>query len=762
MLRATWGSTLVLTAVVAVTCAIVTSFAAGAHRTATTPERYLDSVGFAFDDEVIQQEGGLSRVDELRTLPGVAAAESWTFMFAGVMLPDSDELGAIAFSGSPLALGSRVISGRLPDPDVVTEFAATPSFVELMGAEPGDSFRLATYTQEQGAAGEFGRLPPAGPTLEATLVGVIDGPQTIEDPSPMAVFPYDLVTANPIGVSQSHILVRRADGVDSAEFQRQLASLPNSSGLSVIPAEAISSEMLKAIDTQSRGMWLLALTTAIAAIAVLGQVITRQIRLSLSERQQLTAIGFTDRQMLIETVSRASIPVVAGTLLAAVLSLPFSGRFPTGIARELEPSVGVLVMWKVLALSFIGLTIGILAWVSVAFVLARSQITRERPSTLIDGVARRAPNPAAGVGLRFAFTRARGERGSVRAALVAVLLTVGGLVGAITFGASVSRLIDEPARYGGNFDAAIGDNGGERIDPDLDADLRSDADVTSLVFYANSFGQVGSLTIPLGGMEAVRGPGTPPVVAGRLPVAEDELALGRSSADDLDVGVGDEIEVAGLTGTASFRVTGIAVIAGLGENEGVGEGGVVTMSGLARIDDNAQPTTAVVRFESGSQAIARYAATFSSAVSAEPYEPTVIRNIDRVRSIPYVLAIVLGLLAVLTIAHAMLTSVRARQRDFAVLRALGADRTFVARAVHCQATAFAIVPWLVGAPLGFIAGRTLFVRYAQGIGALDGTVVPVLVVVLVLVGVVALANIVATLPAHRARRSRPAIALQRE
>lgn len=45
----------------------------------------------------------------------------------------------------------------------------------------------------------------------------------------------------------------------------------------------------------------------------------------------------------------------------------------------------------------------------------------------------------------------------------------------------------------------------------------------------------------------------------------------------------------------------------------------------------------------------------------------------RIRSIPFLLAGLVALLAVLTVVHVMLTSVRNRRRDVAVLRALGAD-----------------------------------------------------------------------------------------
>ena len=47
--------------------------------------------------------------------------------------------------------------------------------------------------------------------------------------------------------------------------------------------------------------------------------------------------------------------------------------------------------------------------------------------------------------------------------------------------------------------------------------------------------------------------------------------------------------------------------------------------------------------------------------------PTVIVNLDRVRAIPYLLAGVVALLAVMALAHEMLRSVRNRLHDLAIL-----------------------------------------------------------------------------------------------
>ena len=122
----------------------------------------------------------------------------------------------------------------------------------------------------------------------------------------------------------------------------------------------------------------------------------------------------------------------------------------------------------------------------------------------------------------------------------------------------------------------------------------------------------------------------------------------------------------------------------------------------------------------------------------------------------------LGLLAMLTVAHIMLTSVRARRRDLAVLRSLGADQGFVTRAVHWQATLFTIVPIVVAVPAGLIAGRIVFAAFADSMGALNDAALPAAIVGVAIVALVLVANVVATVPARRACRQHPAAVLQAE
>jgi putative ABC transport system permease protein len=342
-----------------------------------------------------------------------------------------------------------------------------------------------------------------------------------------------------------------------------------------------------------------------------------------------------------------------------------------------------------------------------------------------------------------------------------VLFTVGGLVGAITFGVSLDRLIDQPFRYGSNMDGTLGDNGGEQMDAQLAATLESDPNVESLIFYAQAYAKQGDTDVALMGMQRARGDRAPVLLTGRLPVSEDEIAMGRVTSRRVGAGIDDEVTLTGSAGTHTYRVVGLAVLTGLGSNEGVGEGALTTLDGLRQVSDE-PVTNAAVDFRSLDAAIAKYSQEFDPSYISDAYVPAAISNLARVRSVPYVLAALLGVLVVLTIAQTLLASLRARRRDLAILRALGAAPRLLRRSVHWQATTVTLLPALIAIPLGLVAGRLVFTALAEDIGAVDDAAFPAGALAAVVAGAVVIANLVALWPARKARRWSTAAALRSE
>src|SRR5262249_39784820 len=158
--------------------------------------------------------------------------------------------------------------------------------------------------------------------------------------------------------------------------------------------------------------------------------------------------------------------------------------------------------------------------------------------------------------------RAR-DRSAPRTALAGVMLTVAALIGAVVFGVSMSRLVQEPARYGDNFDFKFGDDGATELPEEAQQAMQQNANFTGLLWYGSTFANVGARTMPIVGFETVRGDTGPVVLSGRLPAAADEIALGRSTAKSFGLSPGRSVTLAGPTGTQTYRVTGLVAVPGL-------------------------------------------------------------------------------------------------------------------------------------------------------------------------------------------------------
>ena len=124
-----------------------------------------------------------------------------------------------------------------------------------------------------------------------------------------------------------------------------------------------------------------------------------------------------------------------------------------------------------------------------------------------------------------------------------------------------------------------------------------------------------------------------------------------------------------------------------------------------------------------------------------PATPADVVNFGRVQDLPLLLGAALSLLALLTMTQLLLTSVRRRRRDFAVLRAPGCIRGQVRGAVSWQASALTGAALCLGIPAGVLGGWVAWRVFAAQLGILRPVVVPL--VTLAMLAAAALAAAVA-------------------
>src|SRR4029078_5366292 len=127
----------------------------------------------------------------------------------------------------------------------------------------------------------------------------------------------------------------------------------------------------------------------------------------------------------------------------------------------------------------------------------------------------------------------------------------------------------------------------------------------------------------------------------------------------------------------------------------LGEGAVVTQAALGALGANFDRNDFLVRFRAGAvRARVIDRARAFAAVPGDDFDFTVsdvqrpsdIVAYERVRTLPLLLAGVLALLTTATVAHALVTTVRRRRRDLALLKALGFLRRQTSGTVAWQAT----------------------------------------------------------------------------
>jgi predicted lysophospholipase L1 biosynthesis ABC-type transport system permease subunit len=171
---------------------------------------------------------------------------------------------------------------------------------------------------------------------------------------------------------------------------------------------------------------------------------------------------------------------------------------------------------------------------------------------------------------------------------------------------------------------------------------------------------------------------------------------------------------------------------------------------------------------------AQRAALASRIVSANPdgtpggsYElsharASAIVNTEQMGTQPLALALGLAAAAVLSLALTVLSLVRRRRRELALLKALGMTRGQVRAVIAWQTTLTLLIAVAVGGTLGIVGGRLAWRAFAGSLGIVPIVEVPVAALVGGLAALVLAGNLLASLPAAVAARTRPGVSLRTE
>jgi hypothetical protein len=532
---------------------------------------------------------------------------------------------------------------------------------------------------------------------------------------------------------------------------------------------------------------LLAGLAALGGIIVLGQSLVRRTSLGAIDTPILRALGMKRREIVWAAALPALVVAAGGALLAVTGAIAASALFPTGLPRIIEPDPGIHV--DILAN---GLGVALIVITTMLSVLipawwlasARGGVggaveyqRGDRRSAIASAVARLPLSVSARAGTRLALEPGHGRSATpVRSTVVGLTLAVATMVAAFGFAASMDHFAATPRLWGVNFDFGAGQPfvGADFQDKAVPV-IRGDPQVQNLV--AGNFQQYISLQGggSVGAQEAVwalekiKGrPVTTTMLEGRWPETSSEIGLGRETLSLLGVRVGDTV-TATVAGTARrLKVVGVPVFPDIGFGPGLGRGAAMTMDGLRVFYPSVTENLVLGDFTEGADAKAvlgrlnkEVLNDLDAGTQAGIALGTTVQGTVRSRALPLQLSVLFALAAFGTLVHVLLTSVRRRRRDLAILQTLGFRRRQVAATIAWQALTLAALALTLGVPIGILAGRLGWAAFAYRLGVVSEPVTSPLAIV-VIPAMLAVALIVSLGPGLVARRVRPATVLKAE
>ncbi|MGH9187988.1 MAG: FtsX-like permease family protein [Acidimicrobiales bacterium] len=522
----------------------------------------------------------------------------------------------------------------------------------------------------------------------------------------------------------------------------------------------------------------LGLAGLVIVIVIAGLVVARELRRLEDEQRHLRYLGMTGLHRTAIAVVPLLLAIWSGLVAAVALAWLFSPAGPVGSARTVNASPErQLTSWVALAAT----VLAVVASVGVAVLGARST-RRMAPGQgrvgdlpAVQRLLRGSERPEVADGVRAAFG---GNRGGALAIATGSVGTAAFLA-AIVFGASLVRVVSTPAAYGWPWDIAWMTNSGygpadiDGIATELPA--RDGVESWTGLGFTNEVSVNGLSVFTVVAYDTTAQHLT--VVEGRPPYGDAEIAVGRQTAAQRGIDVGDEVEIGGGPHVRVERatVTGLVVLPPIGPwlsdraSAGTGVlapealfdpqfvGPIIGFVGLDLAPD-VEPAAALADLDDD---IERWnPARYPPFTYDEPVRPPEIVNVESMRAVPLVVGGLLAFAAAVGLSYAVVVSVRSRLSDVAVLRALGFTARQVRRSVRVQALATSAAALAIGMPMGIAVGRVAWRAFASELGVVTDPSVPATWLLGTLAVAFGLAAGASVLPARMATRIAPAAALR--
>ncbi len=717
-----------------------------------------------------------------------------------------------------------VVDGRMADPDRADEVVMTARAAQLLGFHVGQVIAYGLYTQEQKSLPDFGtpKVRPHR-QFEMKLVGLVQVSNSIvqDDIDRLPTFIFftpalgrQVLADSSRGAGSAVYYGLQLDGGNGvfAAVERGFTQrVPAGSSYEFHATSPIEAKVDRTVKPLAIALGVFGSIAALAALFIGIQIVARQLRSAGEEWAILRALGAAPSAIAADSLIGILVAIVVGSLLAAVVAVALSPLSPFGPVRPVYPGSAIAFDWTVLGFGLLVL-IGVLGAMAVTLAIrgaphrvARRARLASSSSKIASVVASTGLPPAAAVGVRFALEPGRGRAAvPTRSVLVGATLAVALVVATVTFGSGLQTLVSHPGLYGWNWTYML--NPSNNVPPQALALLRHDPAIANWTSYNYDIAQIDGQSLPVlfqGDHPAHSAAISPPILGGRGIETKDDIVLGAATLAQLHKRIGDTVTMTYgsprnapiyvpptplvVVGTATMPAVGFSSV--VADHTSMGTGALVSMSSLPPAFQQAindpdptlnGPELVFVRLRDGIsssaglanlQHIARVANQAFAAVPAgggQGYNvsvlgvqrPAEIVNYRTMGVTPALLASGLAVGAVVALGLTLAASVRRRRHDLALLKTLGFTQRQLGSVVAWQASVAALIGIVVGLPLGIALGRWLWILFARQIFAVPQPTVPVVSVVLIGLGTLVLANVVAALPGRSAARTTTAVLLR--
>ena len=708
-----------------------------------------------------------------------------------------------------------VSQGRLANPRRANEMNATTLAARVMHWRVGETIDFGAYTPRQVQSPTF--TPSATDALSqfsVKLVGLIVFTKEVA---------HDDVDRYPTDVLLTPALTRRLTtsetlplyGVllrhgnrDVAKVEREIIhSIPKGTVYSFHVTSIVAGQVQRASKPEAFALGVFGTIAGLATLLLAGLIISRRLWEEADNLNVLRALGADPLTVTLDVTLGLFGSLIVGAVGALGVAVLLSPLTLIGPIRQLEPSPGFIVDWTVLAAGFAALVVGLgaltvaLAYRKVTRASSQVQGPAERGSRLVSATGVGGLPVVATVGVRFALQHGHGRAAvPVRSVLVGAVTAVVVVVATVTFGSSLSTLNANPALYGWNWNYAITSPQGGSVPPIVDQLLRQNPDVAAWAGFNFGDVEIDGQTVPEldGSTNAAL---SPPILSGHALEAKNQIVVGAATLAALHKKVGDTVYFSYgspqnapiyiartplvVVGTATFPAVGTSGTfhpsMGIGVLFASSIGSSAFHKAIASPDKNLNgPSIEFIRLRRGVSPVAalaslrRISAAANKVLNNDPRalgSTTFVEGVQRPAEIaayqsagatPGLLA--LGLVAGVVVAFglSLASSVRRRRRELALLKSLGFTRRQLAAAVSWQASVTATIGVAAGVPLGIALGRWLWILFAREIYTVPEPSVPVLQVVLIAVGAMLVANLVAAIPGRSAALTPASLVLRAE